>query len=89
MKQATPNRRVSARADPLSLAVAGEVRVVQLERKRETGHRITQSEIAQRSGLSLATVGRLLNGRQPMSLSNVEALAKALDVTTERLLTRR
>ncbi|CAE6693105.1 hypothetical protein LMG22931_00467 [Paraburkholderia nemoris] len=47
----------------------------------------TQMRLAQRSGMSQRTVGRMLNGEVDPQLGHVEAVAEALGVTVTDLLT--
>ena len=52
------------------------------------GRFLTQGELAERSGLTVATISRLENGRRRPHLSTVRRLAEALGVRPEKLVGR-
>lgn len=63
--------------------VAGEVRA-QLARRRITGR-----QIGLMVGWTPAYVSRRVSGQIPFSLADLEALAKALDISISEFITRR
>ena len=52
----------------------------------EAGEFITQRELAALSGVSLATIVRLEQGRQPPRISTVRKLASVLEVESAELI---
>ena len=67
--------------DPVDLGLA--VRALRKER------RLTQAELAERSGLAYETVSRVETGREPPSLRTAMALADALEEPLDAVVGRR
>lgn len=66
----------------LNVSVAAEVRA-ELARRRWS-----QAELAQRLGVDQMWLSRRLRGTKPLSLSEFEAIARALEITPTELLER-
>jgi transcriptional regulator with XRE-family HTH domain len=47
---------------------------------------VTQTELAERTGLTVSTISRLEQGHQRPRISTVRKLAEALDINTEDLV---
>lgn len=57
-----------------------EIRILRLTQK------LKQKELAQKTGLSTATIGQIERGKANVSINNLEAIAKALNCELEILM---
>jgi DNA-binding XRE family transcriptional regulator len=81
-----PVVQISRKGASMAVATEGSVLAKRLQRLRDA-RKLSQEELARRSGLSVSTIRQIEQGRAPdPRISTVAALARGLGVTFDALL---
>ena len=61
--------------------------IAEMARKDVTGEELAQNEAARRAGISTSTMTTRMTGKQPLTMTEVVALSKVLDIPISDMAT--